>query len=251
MQVSDAEAHSIEILGANLDPRKYPMAKKKHSNEHLRTILHLRPRARMIQAMMRIRNASAMATHLFFQSNNFIYVHTPILTSSDCEGAGEMFQVTTLLEGDQPAKIPIRKKNKKIDYKKDFFARKAFLTVSGQLAVEPFACSMSNVYTFGPTFRSEESHTPRHLAEFWMIEPEMAFAQLEDNMAVAESYVKFCIEYVMKNCRDDLEFFNEHVFKERFEGEELIPYLTKTMEAPFRRMEYTEAIEILEKAIAD
>ena len=146
--------------------------------------------------------------------------------------------------------IPIKKKNKKIDYKKDFFARKAFLTVSGQLAVEPFACSMSNVYTFGPTFRSEESHTSRHLAEFWMIEPEIAFAGLDEDMALAEAYVKFCIEYVVANCSDDLEFFNENVFSKRFPEENLLEYLKKTLETPFRRMPYTEAIEILEAAIA-
>lgn len=250
MQVNDPETHSVEIVGKNMDPRKYPMAKKGHSNEHLRTVLHLRPRSRMIQAMMRVRNAAAMATHLFYQSNNFIYVHTPILTGSDCEGAGEMFQVSTLLTGDKPADIPIKKKNKKIDYKKDFFARKAFLTVSGQLNVEPFACSMSNVYTFGPTFRSEESHTTRHLAEFWMIEPEIAFAGLEEDMAVAEASVKFAIEYVVANCKDDLEFFNEHVFSVRFPDQNLLEYLNKTLTTPFRRMTYTEAIEILEKAVA-
>lgn len=277
MQIDDNENHKVEILGKNLDTGRYPMSKKSHGYEHLRKFLHLRPRQNIIAAATRVRNAVSFATHLFFQSNGFQYIHTPIITGQDCEGAGEMFRVTNFIEAD-PKKIPIHKKKKTIDWKKDFFKKEAFLTVSGQLNLEPFACQLTNVYTFGPTFRQEDSHTTRHLSEFWMIEPEMAFVGLKENMAVAEAYTKFCIEYTLENCRDDIDFFNEKVFKPRFnkkagkkggkgkdaekteeteakeeetkeEEKDLIKYLTEIISKPFARMTYTEGVDHLLKAI--
>jgi len=177
MVVEDPTKHVGEVLGHNLSTKTYPMSKKAHNLETLRSHLHLRMRTNLIGASMRIRNSISFATHLFFQALGFQYVHTPIITCSDCEGAGEMFQVTTNLPRDhKPESIPFNKKKKIIDYTQDFFARQTYLTVSGQLNVEPFACSMTNAYTFGPTFRAENSFTSRHLAEFWMIEPELAFA---------------------------------------------------------------------------
>ena len=181
------------------DAGKYPLAKKEHSREYLREIAHLRPRTQLIGAVARVRSQLAMATHRFFQDRGFLYVHTPIITTADCEGAGEMFSVSTLLPEDPKKGVPMNSRAE-IDYAKDFFLRHAYLTVSGQLAVEPYCCSLSDVYTFGPTFRAENSHTSRHLAEFWMVEPEIAFATLEDNMVVAEAYVKFCVKSCLENC---------------------------------------------------
>lgn len=201
IQVKPDASHSVTILGG-CEAKKYPMAGKGHTVETLRESAHLRPRSNLIGCVARIRNNLAYATHIYFQSNGFQYIHTPLLTASDCEGAGEMFQVTTLLPKPHEA---ITKKNLpqdkagKIDYTKDFFKKPTFLTVSGQLNVENYACALSNVYTFGPTFRAEVSHTTRHLAEFWMIEPEIAFADVHDVMDCAEGYVKFCLEYVLKN----------------------------------------------------
>ena len=187
-QALEIKAEKISILGT-CNPEKYPLQKKRHSFEFLRTIAHLRPRTNTQGAIARVRSKLAFATHKFFQERGFIYLQSPIITGSDCEGSGEMFRVTTL-----------DKKNKDLD----FFNKPAYLTVSGQLAVENFACSLSNVYTFGPTFRAEVSHTSRHIAEFWMIEPELAFADLYDDMECAEAYIQFCIRYILENNKQDL-----------------------------------------------
>ncbi len=209
----------------------YPLQKKRHSVEFLRTIAHLRPRTNLQGAVARVRNALAYGVHNFFQERGFLYLHSPILTASDCEGAGELFQVTTLdlTQGHE-------------DFSSDFFGKQTFLTVSGQLNAEAFACALSDVYTFGPTFRSENSHTARHLAEFWMIEPEMAFADLNDDMESAEAFVKHCIKHVLDTCPEDMEFFDKFVEKG------LIDRLQKVISADFARLPYTEAIEILEKS---
>lgn len=203
-----------------MSPQDYIFASKKPNLETLRNYLHLRPRSNLIPSMARLRNALAMATHQYFQELGFLYIHTPIITANDCEGAGEMFQVTTLVDSEDkltsvPEKlIEDKKKPKsewektgKIDYKKDFFGKKASLTVSGQLAVENYACALTNVYTFGPTFRAEVSHTQRHLSEFWMIEPEICFAGLEELFLLIEGYIKFCLDYCFKNIEDDMDYF--------------------------------------------
>ncbi|KAK4280977.1 hypothetical protein QN277_012527 [Acacia crassicarpa] len=291
-----------------VDPAKYPLPKMRLTLEFLRDYVHLRPRTNTISAIARIRNALAYATHTFFQKHGFLYVHTPIITTSDCEGAGEMFQVTTLfseaeklekelLENPPPSEADIEaaralvkekgdvvsqlksskaskqeisasvdelkkakeslskleersklrpgipQKDGKTDYTRDFFARQAFLTVSGQLQVESFACSLSSVYTFGPTFRAEHSHTTRHLAEFWMVEPEFAFADLEDNMNCAEAYVKFMCQWLLDNCIDDMEFMADKFDKG------CIDRLKMVASTPFVRLSYTEAVEILEDAV--
>lgn len=233
--------HASEVFGG-VDAKEYPLAKKEHSHEFLREIAHLRPRSNFIGAVARVRSALAVATHEFFRSKGFQYVHTPLITAADCEGAGEMFQVTTLFSEAQndPAKLP-RGKDGKVDYQKDFFAKPACLTVSGQLSAENYCCALSNVYTFGPTFRAENSHTSRHLAEFWMIEPELAFADINDNMDCAEDYLKYCVRYAMEHNREDLEWFDEHAEKG------LIKRLENLLEAPFARITYTEAVEILIK----
>merc|ERR1740117_166176 len=196
----------------------YPLAKKKHGLEFLREIAHLRPRSNLIGAVARIRSALAFATHEFFRTKGFHYVHTPLITAADCEGAGEMFQVTTLLQDVEKAenkgKGQLKKVDGKIDYTGDFFGKSTFLTVSGQLSVENYACALSSVYTFGPTFRAENSHTSRHLSEFWMIEPEIAFADIWDDMRCAEDYVRYCCQYLLDNCRSDMEFFQKMQDKE-------------------------------------
>jgi len=225
-QVLELKASQITLLGA-CDPEKYPLQKKRHSFEYLRTIAHLRPRTNTQGAVMRVRSALAFATHLFFQGRDFLYVHTPLLTGSDCEGGGEMFQVTTL-------KNPAAS-----DAAKDFFGKPAFLTVSGQLEGEILALALSDVYTFGPTFRAENSNTSRHLAEFWMIEPEMAFADLAANRECAESYLKFCLRYVLDHCREDLQFFD------KFIENGLIQRLEHVASTPFAHLTYTKAVEIL------
>lgn len=252
MKLSDPEKHKVEIYGF-CDAAQYPLAKKKHGAEFLREIAHLRPRTYMIGAVARMRSAMAMATHRFFQDRGFLYVHTPLITGADCEGAGEMFQVTTIM-GDNLEDVPVVKDDKKanhksvdkanhqsIDYKKDFFGKKAFLTVSGQLALENYACSLCDVYTFGPTFRAENSHTSRHLAEFWMIEPEMAFCDINGLMASAEAYIKYCVEWALLNCEKDLQWFNANV------EPGLIERLKEILAGPFARVSYTEAVSILEK----
>ena len=214
----------------------YPLQKKRHSVEFLRTISHLRPRTNMFQATFRVRSLTAYAIHKFFQERDFVYVHTPLITGSDCEGAGEMFQVTTLdLEN------PPRTADGKIDYTKDFFGKQTNLTVSGQLNGEMYAQAFRNIYTFGPTFRAENSNTTRHAAEFWMIEPEIAFADLKDDMILAEDMLKYVIRYVMENAPEEIHFFNSFVDKG------LIERLNGVVNSEFGHVTYTEAIGILEK----
>ena len=251
MLCKNPETDIVEIVGVNHDVAHYPLSKKFHPVEHLRKHLHLRPRANIIGASSRVRNSIIFATHLFFQTQNFYNIHTPIITVSDCEGAGELFQITNMLpHDDDVTKIPKKDKSNLIDYSKDFFQKKAYLTCSGQLALEAYACGLTNVYTFGPTVRAENSHTTRHLAEFWMIEPEMCFAGLKENMELAENYTKFCIDYCLKNNKDDLAYFNEKIFKPKHK-EDLIEYLNKIVNSSFARMSYTEGIEILIKAQTD
>lgn len=237
---SQGDGQSVEIQAKNVkvfgfaDPEQYPIGKQRVSFERLREIAHLRPRTNSFGAVARIRHALAMATHKFFAERDFLYLHTPIITASDCEGAGEMFQVTTLAQERLP-----RDDQGHVDYKQDFFGRKANLTVSGQLEGEVYACALGNIYTFGPTFRAENSNTRRHLAEFWMIEPEMAFADLDDDAQLAEAYLKFLFSYVLDHCREDLEFCNQRIAKG------LLERLTTLSTAPFQRITYSEAIEIL------
>lgn len=218
-QAVEMKATEIQVLGA-CDPVKYPLAGKAHSLEYLRTIQHFRPRTMVLGAVMRIRNALAFGTHTFFQEQGFQYIHTPLITASDCEGGGEMFQVTTLIKDDEfTHKLP----NGKADSSKDFFKRPAYLTVSGQLNAEIYATAMSSVYTFGPTFRAEDSHTSRHLSEFWMIEPEISFADLYEDMEIAESFLKFVIKFAMDKCPEDfetLENFEVRHLEERKKEEE-------------------------------
>ena len=208
-QKIELQASHIKVLGTVIGGAdNYPLAKKKHSLEYLREILHLRPRTHVFGAMARVRNALAFATHEFFHRRGFIYCNTPLLTGADCEGAGEMFQVTTLLQSAKDLVADVKKDaSGKADYSTDFFKKPTFLAVSGQLQVESYACALSNVYTFGPTFRAERSKTTRHLAEFWMIEPEIAFADLTENMNVAEAYIKHALSYVMETCAADLALF--------------------------------------------
>jgi asparaginyl-tRNA synthetase len=235
-QQLEMQANQVTILGP-CDPESYPLQKKRHGFEFLRTIAHLRPRTNTFGAVARVRSAIAFATHLFFQSRGFVYVHTPIITGSDCEGAGEMFRVTTMDPGECK-----KTADGKIDYSEDFFKKPAYLTVSGQLNGESFACALSDIYTFGPTFRAENSNTSRHLAEFWMIEPEMAFADLNDNMECAESYLKFVLNYVLENCAEDMQFFDQFI------SNGLLERLRHVSETPFEKITYTEAISILEKS---
>lgn len=233
-QPFEIQASSVEIEGAST--ADYPLQKKRHSFEYLRTINHLRPRTNTFQAVFRVRSLIAFAIHQFFMEKGFVYVHTPLITGSDCEGAGEMFKVTTLdLEN------PPKTEDGAIDYGKDFFGRETNLTVSGQLDVETYAMAFRNVYTFGPTFRAENSNTTRHAAEFWMIEPEMAFADLDDNMQVAEDMLKYIINYCMENAPEEMAFFNQFVDKG------LLDRLKHVATSEFGHVTYTEAIEILEK----
>ncbi|MFZ5353747.1 MAG: asparagine--tRNA ligase [Bacillota bacterium] len=234
-QPFELKASKIEILGAS--PQEYPLQKKGHSFEFLRTIAHLRPRTNTFSAVFRVRSLVAYAIHRFFQEKGFVYVHTPIITGSDCEGAGEMFKVTTLDLNSIP-----RDENGKIDYKKDFFEKESNLTVSGQLNVETFCMAFRNVYTFGPTFRAENSNTARHAAEFWMIEPEIAFADLEDNMDLAEEMIKYIINYVLENAPEEMEFFNTQIDKN------LLERLNNIINSDFGRVSYTDAIEVLKKS---
>ena len=233
-QPLELHAETIEVEGASSP--EYPLQKKRHSVEFLRTIAHLRPRTNLFSAVFRVRSVAAHAIHTFFQENGFVYVHTPIITSSDCDGAGEMFRVTTLDLDNLP-----RTEDGKVDFSEDFFGRETNLTVSGQLNVECFAMAFSNVYTFGPTFRAEKSNTQRHAAEFWMIEPEMAFADLNDDMDVAENMIKYIISTVLEKCPDEIEFFNSFVDKGLKER------LINVVNSEFARITYTEAVEILEK----
>jgi asparaginyl-tRNA synthetase len=234
-QATEIKADSVKVFGY-ADPATYPLQKKGTSMEFLRTIAHLRPRTNTFGAVARVRNEICKSIHNFFQSRGFIYVHAPIITGSDCEGAGQMFKVTTFDLLDVP-----RKEDKSIDFEQDFFGRPTNLTVSGQLEAEIYATALSNVYTFGPTFRAENSNTSRHLSEFWMIEPEMAFCNLEGDMTVAEEFLKTIFNDVLTNCGTDMEFFNERIDKT------VIETLKGIVESDFVRLSYTEAVDILVK----
>ena len=234
----ELQASRIAILGG-ADPETYPLQKKRHTDEFLRTIAHLRPRTNKYGALFRIRSESAFAVHQFFRDRGFYYLHTPIITGSDCEGAGEMFRVTTLPASGAPAAADATL------YDADFFGKEANLTVSGQLEAELFASALGSVYTFGPTFRAENSNTPRHAAEFWMIEPEMAFADLDDNMDLAEDFVKHLVTHVREHCAADLDLFG------RFVDKNLMANLEVVAGKLYARLPYTEAVEILQKAKKD
>ena len=234
-QAFEVKANEITLLATS--DSDYPLQKKRHTFEYLRTIAHLRPRANAFSAVFRVRSIAAYAVHKFFQEKNFVYAHTPIITASDAEGAGEMFQVTTLDMNNLP-----KSSEGKVDYKEDFFDKETHLTVSGQLEAEIFAMAFKNVYTFGPTFRAENSNTARHAAEFWMIEPEMAFATLQENMDVAEEMVKFIIRYCLENAKEEMEFFNNFVDKALFER------LNNILENKFERITYTKAVELLQNS---
>jgi len=276
------------VEGTEVGGMLYPMSKKAHTLEHMREHAHLRPRGRIHAAAMRIRHSMAYATHTFFHNHGFLYIHTPILTGADCEGAGEQFGVTTMLGSDHLAtditvpvieppevedpstlsKKELKRRAKKeaqekknldptkpvhenvpgaVDYSKDFFNKRVNLTVSGQLNVETHACALSDVYTFGPTFRAENSHTGRHLAEFWMIEPEICFADLADDINLAEDYLKYCVRFALENCAEDLEFFENSPHGEVG----LRDRLKNVLENPFKRLTYTDAIEVLQKAVKE
>ena len=228
------EIHATKITVEGESDNSYPLQKKRHTVEYLRTIAHLRPRSNMFSAVFRVRSVAAYAVHKFFQERNFVYAHSPIITGSDCEGAGEMFRITTLDLDNVP-----KTEEGKIDYSQDFFGKEANLTVSGQLNAEIMALAFRNVYTFGPTFRAENSYTGRHASEFWMIEPEIAFADLEDNMELAEDMVKYIINYVLEYCPEEMEFFNAFVDKG------LLERLHNIVNSDFIRITYTKAVELL------
>ncbi|NLB77370.1 MAG: asparagine--tRNA ligase [Clostridiaceae bacterium] len=234
-QPYEIKATAVEIEGAS-NPG-YPLQKKRHTLEYQRTIAHHRPRTNTFSAVFKVRSVLAYAIHRFFQDRGFVYVHTPIITSSDCEGAGEMFQVTTLDLNNPP-----RSDDGQIDYSQDFFGKYTALTVSGQLAVEPYAMAFGKVYTFGPTFRAENSNTTRHAAEFWMIEPEIAFADLNEDMKLAEDMIKYVINYVMENAKEEMDFFNEFIDKTLYER------LNSIINSDFGCITYTEAIELILKS---
>ena len=227
----EIQATDIVVLGES--PEDYPLQKKRHSFEFLRDIAHLRARTNTFAAVARVRNAMSFAVHKYFQENGFLYVNTPIITESDAEGAGEMFQVTT---------IPMEKLNGGVDYSRDFYGKKASLTVSGQLCGETYATALGNIYTFGPTFRAENSNTTKHLSEFWMIEPEMAFCDIDMNIDIAEEFLKYILKYVLENCQEDMDFFNQRIEKG------VINKLKDVINTEFKRITYTEGIEILEKS---
>lgn len=235
-QSFEVQAAEFEIFGTS-DPETYPLQKKGHTLEFLREKAHLRPRTNTFGAVLRVRSTLAFAIHKFFQDRGFVYLNTPLITASDCEGAGAMFQVTTL----PLDKLP-KDEEGKIDYSKDFFGKPTALTVSGQLEGELGATALGDIYTFGPTFRAENSNTPRHLAEFWMVEPEMAFYDITDNMNLAEEFLKYCIRYALENNREDIEFLAEHY------DSSLIPTLEFVLNNEFVRLSYSEGIEILEKS---
>ena len=228
------EIQAKEIVIEGMSDSDYPLQKKRHTFEYLRTIAHLRPRSNAFSAVFRVRSVAAYAIHKFFQERDFVYTNTPILTGSDCEGAGEMFRVTTLDLNETP-----KTEEGAVDYSKDFFGKETNLTVSGQLNAETFALAFRNVYTFGPTFRAENSNTARHAAEFWMVEPEISFADLEDDMKLAEEMLTYVIKYVMKECPEEIEFFNKFIDKG------LVERLNHVANSDFARVTYTEAVEIL------
>ena len=234
-QKVEVQASDVKTIGW-ADPDTYPLQKKRHSFEYLRTIAHLRPRTNTFGAVARIRNAMSYAIHSFFQERNFIYLHSPIITGSNCEGAGDMFKVTTLdLQGPKD-------KGGEVDFREDFFGKPASLTVSGQLEAEVYALALGNVYTFGPTFRAEDSNTSRHLAEFWMVEPEMAFCDLKEDIDLAEEFIKSILAYTLKNCKDDMDFLNDFV------GKDHISTIDDIINSSFEHLTYTEAIDILSEA---
>ena len=235
-QSVEVQAKTLEVYGT-ADPAEYPLQKKGHTMEFLREIAHLRPRTNTFSAVLRIRSTLAYAIHRYFQERGFFYLNTPLITASDCEGAGAMFQVTTLDIANPP-----RTEEGKVDYSADFFGKPTALTVSGQLEGELGATALGAIYTFGPTFRAENSNTPRHLAEFWMIEPEVAFIDINENMDLAEDFLKYCIKYALDNCRDDIEFLCEHFDKE------LISRLEGIVNQDFVRLSYTEGIKLLEES---
>lgn len=237
-QKGEIRATEIEIYGT-ADPATYPLQKKGHSMEFLREIAHLRPRTNTFGAVFRIRHNMAIAIHKFFHDRGFFYFHTPIITGSDCEGAGQMFQVTTMNLYDLD-----KDENGSIEYDKDFFGRQTSLTVSGQLEGELAAMALGSIYTFGPTFRAENSNTPRHLAEFWMIEPEVAFNEIAENMQLAEDFIKYCVQWALDNCAEDVKFLNDMFDKE------LIERLQGVLKDPFVRLSYTDGVKILEEAVA-
>ncbi len=232
----EMQATGVEVVG-DVDAENYPIQPKRHTFEFLRSQAHLRPRTNTFGAVMRVRSAISAAIHEFFQSRGFVYIHTPIITASDCEGAGQMFRVTTL-NHDEPPKDGAGA----IDYEQDFFGRSTYLTVSGQLEAEAYACALGKVYTFAPTFRAEDSNTPRHLAEFWMVEPEMAFADLATDADLAEEFLKFIFTTVLDRCQEDMKFFNDRIDKT------VIDTLTHIADSDFVRITYTEAIKLLEDA---
>lgn len=235
-QSVEIQASEIEVYGT-ADVESYPLQKKGHSMEFLREIAHLRPRTNTFGCVLRIRHAMAFAIHKYFNDRGFCYLHTPLITASDCEGAGAMFQVTTM----DLSNIP-KTKDGAVDFSNDFFGRQTALTVSGQLEGELGAMALGQIYTFGPTFRAENSNTPRHLAEFWMVEPEMAFYEIEDNMDLAEDFIKYCVKYALDNCMDDLKFLNDMFDKE------LISRLESVISTEFVRLTYTEGVDILLKS---
>ncbi len=236
-QAVEIQANEIEVLG-ECDPMRYPLQKKDTSLEYLRTVAHMRPRTNTFGAILRIRHAMAFAIHKFFNEKRFVYLNTPLITESDAEGAGDMFQVTTLNLENVP-----KKDNGRVDFSKDFFGKKTSLTVSGQLEGELGATAVGEIYTFGPTFRAENSNTPRHLAEFWMIEPEMAFYDINDNMVLAEEFVKYLVQYALDNCMDDLMFLQGKY------DEGLTDRLRSVLGIEFQRLTYTDAVDILEEAV--
>lgn len=236
-QAVEIQAETIEVLG-ECDPVRYPLQKKDTSLEYLRTVAHLRPRTNTFGAILRIRHNMAFAIHKFFNDKGFVYLNTPLITESDAEGAGDMFQVTTIDLNNVP-----KTDKGQVDFAKDFFGKKTSLTVSGQLEGELGATAIGEIYTFGPTFRAENSNTPRHLAEFWMIEPEMAFYDINDNMALAEEFVKYLVKYALDNCIDDIKFLNDKY------DEGLVERLESVLAGDFQKVTYTEAVEILEAAV--
>jgi asparaginyl-tRNA synthetase len=235
-QATEVEAKSVELIGT-ADPMTYPLQKKGHSLEFLRSIAHLRVRTNTFGAVARVRNRVSFSIHQFFQEHGFFYIHTPIITASDCEGAGQMFHVSTFDPNNPP-----KDSKGNVDFSKDFFGKASYLTVSGQLNVETYCAGLSKVYTFGPTFRAENSNTPRHAAEFWMVEPEIAFCVLEENMNWAEKFLKRIISDVLRDCAEDIAFFNEHIDKT------ILETLEHVLKSSFMRLSYTEAVSILQKS---